>query len=147
MSKTPINTNVLTACKPREEVLEGELVDAIFAADFGQLIDGGAPKVYGHADTFFRNTEPTPDLKSVGTASFEVRGVKLNSPIKPLDSARTLFNAMQEGMTYGAQLRLKFRAPGRSGVRTQLDTAADKAGDDVSPCATFGKPSATKGKK
>src|ERR1035437_7918505 len=64
---------VLTACKPRQEVLEGELDDAIFAADFGQLIDGSgaAPKVYGHAETFFRNTEPTPDLKSVCAAVFK----------------------------------------------------------------------------
>jgi hypothetical protein len=54
---------------------------------------------------------------------------------------------MQEGMTYGAQLCLKFKAPGRSGVKTQLDTAADKAGDDVSPTATFGKPAAKGGAK
>jgi hypothetical protein len=65
MKSTKAPKGVLTACKPRQEVLEGELDDAIFAADFGQLIDGSAPKVYGHAETFFRNTEPTPDLKSV----------------------------------------------------------------------------------
>src|SRR5262249_47531147 len=34
---------VIGACKPRKEVLEGELDDAIFAADFGQVIDGSAP--------------------------------------------------------------------------------------------------------
>ena len=71
MSKKIIGKGVLGACKPRKEVLEGELDDAIFAADFGQLIDGGAPKVYGHAETFFRNTEPTPDLKAVCTAVFK----------------------------------------------------------------------------
>lgn len=79
------------------------------------------------------------ELKSGGTASFEVRGVKQNSPIKPLDSARTLFTAMQEGMAYGAQLALKFTAPGRTGMKSLLQDAADKAGDDVSPSATFGK--------
>jgi len=47
-------------------------------------------------------------------------------------------------MAYGAQLRLRFKEPGRSGMKPQLETAADKAGDDVSPAATFGKP-ATKG--
>lgn len=62
---------VLGSCKPRKEVLEGELDDAIFAADFGQVIDGSAPKVYGHTETFFRNTEPTPDLKAVCTAVFK----------------------------------------------------------------------------
>jgi predicted AAA+ superfamily ATPase len=71
MSNKIISKGVLTACKPRKEVLEGELDDAIFAADFGQLVDGGAPKVYGHAETFFRNTEPTPDLKAVCTAVFK----------------------------------------------------------------------------
>ncbi len=38
---------VLTGCKPRKEVLKGDLDDAIFAADFGNLIEGKAPKVYG----------------------------------------------------------------------------------------------------
>ena len=51
--------------------MEGELDDAIFAANFGQLIEGSAPKVYGHAETFIRNTEPTPDLKAVCAAVFK----------------------------------------------------------------------------
>jgi hypothetical protein len=38
---------VLTGCKPRQEVLKGDLDDAIFAADFGHLISGKAPNVYG----------------------------------------------------------------------------------------------------
>jgi hypothetical protein len=62
---------VLAACRPRKEVLEGELDDAIFAADFGQLAEGSAPKVYGHAETFFRNTEPRPDLRAVCIAVFK----------------------------------------------------------------------------
>ena len=76
MRKNSIGKGVLGACKPRKEVLEGELDDAIFAADFGQLIDGGAPKVYGHAETIFRNTEPTPDLKSVRALRILVEAVK-----------------------------------------------------------------------
>jgi hypothetical protein len=64
-----------------------------------------------------------------------------------MDSARTLFNAMQAGMTYGALLRLKFKDPGRPDMKTQLETTADKAGDDVSPYATFGKPAAKEGSK
>jgi len=63
--------NLLKSCKPRKEVLEGELDDAIFAADFGQLIDGTAPKVYADPTTFFRNTEPTPDLKAVCKTVFQ----------------------------------------------------------------------------
>ena len=66
MSKKPLK-GVLASCTPREEVLKGELDDAIFAADFGQLIEGNAPDVYGNPASFFRNTEPTPDLKAVCT--------------------------------------------------------------------------------
>jgi hypothetical protein len=99
------------------------------------------------ADELTLDVTVSGELKSGGTASFEVNGVKQNSPIKPMDSARTLFTAMQEGMTYGAQLRLKYKDPGRAGLKTQLEAAADKAGDDVSPSATFGKPAAKGGGK
>lgn len=49
---------VLKSCKPRKEVLQGDLDDAVFAADFGNLIAGNAPKVYAHSKTFFQNTHP-----------------------------------------------------------------------------------------
>ena len=74
MKATKPSKGVLTTCKPRKEVLEGELDDAIFAADFGQLIDGSGPKVYSDAASFFRNTEPTPDLKAVCGAVFRAPG-------------------------------------------------------------------------
>jgi len=63
---------ILTACKPRKEVLEGDLGDAIFAADFGDLIAGetDAPAVYGDAATFFENTHPAKDLKRLVTEVF-----------------------------------------------------------------------------
>lgn len=71
--------NVIAACQPRKDVLEGELEDAIFAADFGQLIEGTAPKVYGNAAEFFRNTEPTPDLRKICSAVFEALANKKES--------------------------------------------------------------------
>jgi hypothetical protein len=52
---------VLTGCKPRQEVLKGDLDDAIFAADFGHLISGKAPKVYG---------DPAKQLSKVVEAVF-----------------------------------------------------------------------------
>lgn len=58
------------ACKPRDEVLRGDLSDAIFAADFGDLIAGSAPKVYQDARTFFRNTHPAQQLSKVVQAVF-----------------------------------------------------------------------------
>ncbi len=55
-------------CVPRPEVLKGDLEDALFAANFGHVLAGIAPKVYQDAETFFRNTYPTELLrKLVGT--------------------------------------------------------------------------------
>ena len=62
---------ILTSTKPRSEVLKGDLEDAIFAADFGDLITGQAPKVYGDAATFFQNTHPAKELCKVTHSVFE----------------------------------------------------------------------------
>ncbi len=53
-----------------KEVLKGDLDDAIFAADFGDLVAGKAPKVYGDASTFFQNTNPAKQLCKVIEAVF-----------------------------------------------------------------------------
>lgn len=62
---------ILNGCKPRKEVLKGDLDDAIFAADFGDLIAGKAPKVYGDPKTFFQNTHPAKQLCKVIEAVFD----------------------------------------------------------------------------
>ena len=62
---------VLKSCKPRKEVLQGDLDDAVFAADFGNLIAGKAPIVYGNAKTFFQNTHPAAQLCKVIETVFE----------------------------------------------------------------------------
>ncbi|MGD0916904.1 MAG: DUF499 domain-containing protein [Thermodesulfobacteriota bacterium] len=92
------------------------------------------------ADQLQLDVTVSGQLKSGGTASFEVSGVKPNVPIKPLESARTLFNAMAEGMGYGARLTLKFKEPGRSGVKVALEEVSEKPGGDIKVRATFGKP-------
>jgi len=61
---------VLSAAKPRAEVLKGDLEDAIFAADFGDLISGKAPKVYKDPLSFFQNTHPAKALCKVIQAVF-----------------------------------------------------------------------------
>jgi hypothetical protein len=61
---------VLTGCKPRAEVLKGDLEDEIFAAHFGDLIAGKAPKVYSDARIFFENTHPAEQLCRVAQAVF-----------------------------------------------------------------------------
>ena len=48
--------------KPREDVLQGELDDAIFAASFGRLIRNEGPLIYRDTAQFFRNTHPTAAL-------------------------------------------------------------------------------------
>lgn len=63
--------SVLDTCRPRPEVLKGDLDDAIFAADFGHLIAGKAPKVYSDPQTFFQNTHPAQQLCKVVQAVFQ----------------------------------------------------------------------------
>lgn len=61
---------ILKGCKPRKEVLKGDLDDAIFAADFGNLISGDAPEVYKNPKIFFQNTHPAKPLCKVVEAVF-----------------------------------------------------------------------------
>ncbi len=62
--------SVRDVCKLRREVLEGDLEDAIFAADFGHVIDGIAPKVYKDPSEFIRNTHPAKPLQKLVTTIF-----------------------------------------------------------------------------
>jgi predicted AAA+ superfamily ATPase len=55
---------VKAGCTPRDDVLQGELNDAIFAASFGRLIRDEGPAVYREPALFFRNTFPTDALCS-----------------------------------------------------------------------------------
>jgi hypothetical protein len=59
------------ACIPRPEVLQGDLQDAIFAADFGLVIEGRAAEVYQDAAKFFQNTHPTANLIRLSRTIFE----------------------------------------------------------------------------
>lgn len=56
---------VLSGAQPRAEVLKGDLQDAIFAADFGDVISGRAPEVYADPETFIANTHPANALRKV----------------------------------------------------------------------------------
>lgn len=59
--------SILSSCTPRADVLSGDLKDAIFAADFGDVVSGhaGAPDVYRKPELFFRNTHPARDLQRI----------------------------------------------------------------------------------
>ena len=56
---------VFDACRPRDEVLTGELRDEMFAARLKDVIDGTADPVYGDARCFFENTYPTDGLRAL----------------------------------------------------------------------------------
>jgi hypothetical protein len=72
---------ILTTCKPRADVLSGDLKDAIFAADFGDVISNhpGTPEVYSDPQLFFRNTHPARDLTRIVREVFSV----LSKPGEP----------------------------------------------------------------
>lgn len=78
---------ILTSCRPRADVLAGDLHDAIFAADFGDVVSGhtGAPDVYRDPELFFRNTHPARDLSRI---------------------VREVFGALANGEEPGLALRL-----------------------------------------
>ncbi|MBM3216940.1 ATP-binding protein, partial [Candidatus Poribacteria bacterium] len=61
---------VRETCRPRDEVLHGELQDAIFAADFGLVVEDKGPEVYRNAEELFRNTHPTESLKRIAASVF-----------------------------------------------------------------------------
>ena len=56
---------VKAGCKPRGDVLQGELDDAIFAASFDKLTRGEGPLIYRDPALFFRNTHPTAALSKL----------------------------------------------------------------------------------
>lgn len=70
---------VQETCVPREEVLKGDLEDALFAADFGHVIEGRAPSVYLDPKTFFRNTHPAAHLVKIMQVVFD----RLSNPAEP----------------------------------------------------------------
>ncbi len=62
-----------TGCTPRSEVLEGELNDALFAANFRRLIRDDGPSVYREPGLFSHNTFPTDALCSLCQRVFAPR--------------------------------------------------------------------------
>jgi hypothetical protein len=79
-------------------------------------------------------------LKEGGTINFAVNDLKPNHPAKPLNIAQVLFNAIGEGATYEATLRLDFGPAGRMGLEDQLRALLESAPEGVTPQANFGKP-------
>ena len=51
-------------CKPRDEILKGDLTQDIFAANLSLVVQGKGPEVYRNPDLFFSNTFPTAGLRT-----------------------------------------------------------------------------------
>ncbi len=80
---------IFATCEPRQEVLQGELREEIFAARLKDVIDGTAEAVYQDPVVFFDNTYPTDGLKLLlSEALGRLTGLKpANNPIIRLETA------------------------------------------------------------
>ncbi|NWG32577.1 MAG: ATP-binding protein [Rhodocyclaceae bacterium] len=81
------------------------------------------------------------NLKGGGRVNFQANDLKPTHPIGPLVMSQTLFNAMEEGADYEAELALSFGASGRQGLESMLSGLAEQAPEGVKPQAVFGEPS------
>jgi hypothetical protein len=80
---------VFDACRPRPEVLSGELKEDIFAARLKDVVDGKAEDVYQDPTRFFDNTYPTDGLRLLlNEALGRLTGLHpANSPVIRLETA------------------------------------------------------------
>jgi len=77
-------------------------------------------------------------LKDGGQVNFVVSNVKHNSPLKPIDVAKKLLRATQEGGTFLAELVLDFGGTPISGTAARFEQAQAQAVDGVGLEARFG---------
>ena len=79
--------SIFDLCKPRREVLAGELPDAIFAADLWDVISGTAHKDYRDPLRFFTGTHPTENLKFlVKEVAERLAGMSGGTPVFRLET-------------------------------------------------------------
>jgi len=63
-------TALSSTVTPRQDVLKGTLVDAVFAANLDDVVRGQAPPVYGEPTRFFAQTFPSLGLRQMLEAVF-----------------------------------------------------------------------------
>lgn len=54
---------ILNACRPRVDILSGDVSESSYAADLEMVLEGNAPKEYPDPARFFAHTHPTRGLK------------------------------------------------------------------------------------
>src|SRR5437868_3255161 len=85
----PSPPSIFDQCKPRPEVLAGELPDAIFAADLWDVASRrpGTHKDYSDPVRFFAGTHPTENLKFlVKEVAERLGGVEGGTPVFRLET-------------------------------------------------------------
>ena len=83
----PSLPSIFDQCKPRPEVLAGELPDAIFAADLWEVFCQRAHPDYQDAVRFFAGTHPTENLKLlIKEVTERLAGVQGGTPIFRLET-------------------------------------------------------------
>ena len=79
--------SIFAQCKPRREVLAGELPDAIFAAELWDVFTGRAHDDDKKSARFFSGTHPTENLKLLMKDVAErLAGVEGGTPIFRLET-------------------------------------------------------------
>jgi hypothetical protein len=78
--------------------------------------------------------------KAGGSINFAATDLKINHPVKPLQIAQTLYNALGTEATYEADLALQFGADGRTGLEEQLRALSEQLPEGANVSAEFGKP-------
>jgi len=92
------------------------------------------------ADTLSLSITTGGNLKDGGTMNFAASDVKPTHPAKPMQTAQTVFNSLQEGSDFEAVFKLGFGAAGRTGMAHALQVLCDNVPEDIKVSAKFGKP-------
>ena len=152
MPVSPLSKTV----QPRPDVLEGALVDSVFAANLDDVLRGDAPAVYGDPTRFFAQTYPSLGLRQMLEAVFgRLSGLRPDeAPILRLETSLgggkthnliALFHAARGGLP-GAEAErfldpaLLLDAPPSIGVFVGTSAGATSflVADGISPHTVWG---------
>ncbi|KTR83719.1 hypothetical protein NS277_07005 [Novosphingobium barchaimii] len=81
-------TSIFDSCQPRQDILNGTISEAEFAARLGPVLSGKGPADYVDAHRFFANTYPTAGLKDLlGQVLGRLSGHGSSSAVFRLDTS------------------------------------------------------------
>ncbi|MDQ0566859.1 DUF499 domain-containing protein [Erythrobacter citreus] len=110
-----MTTSIFTACQPRQDILDGTISEADFAARLGSVISGVGSPDYVDPARFFSNTHPTAGLRTlIGEVMRRLSGKGDGSATFRLDTSFgggkthgliALVHAARWGSAHGNELR------------------------------------------